>query len=110
MDFLYQADLFLFQLINQASANSAFDLFFPAITDLHLDKWFSAPAVLFVFGLLIHKSKKKGLLYFLFLVLTLSASDFTGAKVKRIADRPRPFQNLETQAIQRSPASTNTRF
>ncbi len=110
MDFLYQIDLFLFKLINQATANSAFDWFFPAITDLHLNKWFSISVVVIVFSCLIYKFKKKGVLYFLFLILTVSASDFSGAKVKRIVNRPRPFQILETQAIKRSPASTNTSF
>ena len=42
--------------------------------------------------------------------ITVSVSDFSGSKVKRIADRPRPFQILETQTIQRSPASTDTSF
>ena len=110
MNFLYQIDLFLFKLINQATANSAFDWFFPAITDLHLNKWFSLSVVVIVFSCLIYKFKKKGLLYFLFLILTVSVSDFSGSKVKRIADRPRPFQILETQTIQRSPASTDTSF
>ncbi len=110
MNFLYQADLFLFKLANQATSNFIFDWFFPAITDLHLNKWFSIPIILIIFSCLIYKFKKKGLLYFLFLILTVSTSDFSGGKIKHIVNRPRPFQNIETMAIQRSPASMNTSF
>ena len=43
--------------------------------------------------------------------LCLAWNDFTGGRVKRSIQRPRPFQSIEvTGAIQRSPASENSSF
>jgi undecaprenyl-diphosphatase len=110
MDFFYRIDVFLFKLINQQFANSVFDQIMPFVTDLHHYRWFSIAAVSLLLSSFIYKHKKTGLVYFLFLILSVSVSDFAGGKIKRIANRPRPFQNIETNAIQRSPASQNTSF
>ena len=103
-------DLWLFKIINQNFSNSFFDWFFPAITDLHKNIFFAIPALIVLFAFLIYKFKKLAPFYFLFFVLAVSASDFTGGKVKKVFSRPRPFQNIEVKAVQRSPATKNTSF
>ena len=110
MEFLYQIDLFLFKFINQTAENSVFDQVMPAVTDLHLNRWFSVPVLIILLAVFVRKYQRMGITYFLFLILAVSTSDFTGAKVKRIVQRPRPFQNIEAQAIQRSPAGKNNSF
>ena len=110
MEFLYQIDLFLFKFVNQNTANWIFDNVMPNITDLHLNRWISIPVLIILFIVFLHKYKKIGMLYFLFLVLSISSSDFTGGKIKRIVNRPRPFQNAEAETVQRSPATDNTSF
>lgn len=110
MDYFYAADIYLFKLINQIMSNSFFDWLFPAITDLHFNKSVSITAIIGLCLILIRKFGIKSLLHFLFLIFALSVGDFTGAKIKRIVERPRPFQNIDAQAVKRSPASENTSF
>ncbi len=110
MVFINTIDIFLFKLINQSAANSFFDWLMPAITDLHYNKIFSITVITILLLSLLYKFKSKGLVYFLFLILAVATNDFSGSKVKRAFNRPRPFQNIETSAIQRSPASENTSF
>ncbi len=100
----------IFQLINQTLANSWFDSFFPVFTDLHKTIWF--PYLLGVI-LLISFFRKWGrwAFYHLFvLILTVGISDWIGAQVKDTFRRPRPFQNQELNAQQRSFASENSSF
>ena len=103
-------DLWLFKIINQSLTNPFFDWLFPAITDLHKNKYFAITVIIILLASLIYKFKKLAPFYFLFFILVVSFSDFSGSKVKRIFNRPRPFQNIETAAIQRSPATENTSF
>jgi len=103
-------DTWLFQLINQTWQNSLFDVFFPAVTDLHKTSWFLAVACAAVIFLLVRKYQKKGLIYFFMLIACVGVSDFSGGKVKHIVQRPRPFQIAELNTIQRSTASENTSF
>lgn len=103
-------DLWLFKIINQTFSNSFFDWLFPAITDLHKNNLFAIPVLIILFAGLLYKFKKLAPVYFLFFVLAVSASDFSGNKIKHTFDRPRPFQNIEAGSIQRSPASKNTSF
>ncbi len=110
MDFLYSIDLFILKFVNFTSANLFFDFLMPFVTDLHLNRWFAIPVLVILFSYYIYRFKKQSLLYFMFLVLALSASDFTGGRIKHIVERPRPFQNHENQITQRSPASENTSF
>jgi undecaprenyl-diphosphatase len=103
-------DLWLFKIINQTFSNSFFDWLFPAITDLHKNNLFAIPVLIILFASLLCKFKKRAPLYFMFFILAVSTSDFTGGKIKHIFNRPRPFQNIEATSIQRSPASENTSF
>ncbi len=103
-------DNWLFQLINQTWQNSAFDVFFPAITDLHKTVWFLPIVSAIIVFFLVRKYQKKGLLYFFMLIVCIGVSDLSGAQVKRMANRPRPFQVSELHTLQRSPASENTSF
>jgi undecaprenyl-diphosphatase len=110
MDFLYSIDLLIFKFVNQITANTLFDFLMPLITDLHLNRWFAIPVVAALLGYYIFRFRKRSGIYFLFLLLAIGLSDFSGGRIKRLAERPRPFQTSETLAVQRSPASMNTSF
>jgi undecaprenyl-diphosphatase len=110
MNFLQLIDHSIFKFINQTTANVFFDWLMPSITDLHLNKYFALFATSALFLSLFYKMKLKSFLYFLFLLLAIGTSDFTGAQIKRLVERPRPFQATELETIQRSPAGTNNSF
>ena len=99
-----------FQIINQEYTNPFFDRFFPMITDLHKNATFAVPILLMIMLFFLDKYGRKGVSYFLFLILTLSLNDFIGGKVKRAFERPRPFTVTELKTIQRTEASPNTSF
>jgi undecaprenyl-diphosphatase len=101
-------DYWLFNLINQKSTFYFADLFFPWVTDLHHTVYFKfifVAAILFMF---VKKYKRVGLSLFLILVMSLSVNDFVGAQVKNYFMRPRPFENLEIVATQKSPAGSKS--
>lgn len=105
MDFLIQLDHLLFIFINQTTASSWQDSFFPFITDLHKNQWFRVIVPLFVVGFFFHRYKTKGLLYFFLFLVSLSFSDFSGSQFfKKVVERPRPFQTEGLTAVQKSPA------
>jgi undecaprenyl-diphosphatase len=110
MNFLYSIDLSILKFVNETLANPFFDFLMPFITDLHLNRWFAIPVLVILFSYYIYRFKKKSFLIFFFLLLAISASDFTGGRIKRLVERPRPFQNTEIQVTQHSPASQNTSF
>lgn len=98
-DFLFNIDVAIFKFFNQTISNSWFDEFMPFLTDLDRMKYFKVCMAVFFITLFIWKFKRKGVTYFLFLALALSLSDFVGGQVKKVFERPRPFQQIEyTQA------------
>lgn len=104
LDFLVQLDYKLFQLINFDLGSNWGDAFFVWITDLHKTPYFKFIAIPIVLSIFVHKYKRIGLTYFIFLFLALGVSDFLGAKVKHAVERTRPFQNSEITVVQRSGA------
>lgn len=110
MDFLYSIDHSILKFVNETTENPFFDFLMPFVTDLHLNRWFAIPVLVILFAYYVYRFKKKSFAVILFLILALSASDFTGGRIKRIVERPRPFQNNELHVTQRSPASQNTSF
>lgn len=104
LDWIWQMDLGLFHFINSSLSNNYFDIFFPFITDLHKSIYFMItvyPLVLFAF---LWKFKKKGLLIFLFFILTLGTTDLVGNWVfKKQFQRARPGDNTSIQVHVRSP-------
>ena len=105
MDFLIHLDHTLFIIINQKLASSWQDAFFPFITDLHRQVWFKLifyPVILAIFSF---KYKKLALIYFLFCLLSVGVTDFTGNVIfKRNVERQRPFEVPELKVIKRSSA------
>lgn len=96
--------------INQTTSNSTFDGLFPFYTDLHKVKWFIIPAVLLLLFYYIKHYRRAGVTYFIFLLLGLGISDFTGKVVKDQFDRPRPFTVAELGVVQKSPAGEGHSF
>lgn len=92
------------------NSNSIFDSFFPVYTDLHKNKWFIVPAILIIVILFIKKFKRSGVTYFLFLMLSLGVSDFTGKVVKSNFPRMRPFTVAELNIKEKSPAGPTSSF
>jgi undecaprenyl-diphosphatase len=95
--------------INQTASNSLFDSLFPIYTDLHKIRLFILPVVLFILVLYIKQYKRSGVTYFVFLLLSLSISDFTGKCVKDYFNRPRPF-TANIGVVQKSPAGEGHGF
>lgn len=110
LDFLRNLDLAVFKFINQTLSFAWLDQASPVLTNLDHYLWISILVPLVTFFFFVKKYKRTGITYFLFLVLALSASDFVGGKVKKIALRPRPFQVEENQTIQKAEASLNSSF
>ncbi len=98
------------QIINQEYTNPFLDRFFPLITDLHKNASFAIPVLLILLFFFMDKFGRKGVSYFLFLILTLSLNDLLGGKVKRSFERPRPFTVTELNVIKRTDANPNTSF
>lgn len=96
--------------INQTASNSTLDSFFPFYTDMHKLAWFIIPAVLLILFYYIKRYRRAGVTYFIFLLLTLGVSDFTGKLVKNHFDRPRPFTVKELGVVQKSPAGEGHGF
>lgn len=110
LDLLKNLDLTVFKFINQTLSFGWLDQVTPVITDLHhydVIK-FGLPAVALFFFYRKYKFDAKS--YFLFFLLALAVSDFTGGKVKKIVERPRPFQVAETGAIKKAHAGENNSF
>lgn len=109
-DLLWNIDLALFKFFNQTPSLAWLDQITPIITDLHFHTWFNFVAPLILGFLFYKKFKRIGITYFLFLILAISMGDFVGGKVKKIVERPRPFQIAETQTIQKASGGENRSF
>lgn len=107
MEFILSLDQSLLKLINKTWTAPWADFFFPWITDMHKTLWFRLTVVPFLLILFLYKYKKPGFLVYLMLALCLVFTDFVGNTFfKQQIQRPRPFENLELQVIQRSPAKS----
>lgn len=87
---LKQVDFWLFNKINHEWTNSLFDLYFPAITDLHKNP---IALLVFAFGIAfwIKQKKKRAAIYLLAMVLSIGASDLISYRViKAHVQRERP--------------------
>ncbi len=105
MDFLIHADYILFHFINQTLSSSWQDSFFPAITDLHKNIWFNLVIYPVLFGFYIYKFKRMGFFYFLFCIISVAMTDFSGNRIlKKEIQRPRPFQTEGLEVNKRSNA------
>lgn len=96
--------------IYQTNSSSIFDRFFPFYTDIHKNAWFSISAVLILLYFFIHRYKRAGLTYFLFLALSMGINDFIGKNVKNNYPRMRPYTVIELQIAEKSPAGPTSSF
>lgn len=105
LEWIIQLDHAVFNFINQTMTNSVFDVIMPAITDLHKTTPFKIIVPIFFVSLFVYKFKlKKGLLLFVGLLLSLGLSDLIGNYgFKKTAQRARPGDSTQVQAIVRSP-------
>lgn len=110
IDFLWNLDLAVFKFINQTLSYPWLDQLTPWLTDLNETLAFKIIFPLLFFVLFIRKYKRAGITYFIFLILSVSVSDFVGGKVKKIVLRPRPFQVVEAQTIHKAEAKANRSF
>ena len=93
----------LLHFINTTTANSWFDVFFPAITDLHKTLIFNLVIYPLFLGLFYWKYKKNGLVLFVGLLLCLGMTDFSGNIIKQNILRPRPGDTPGVEVTVRSP-------
>lgn len=106
LDFLTNADYWLFNQINNVFTDSTLDTFFFWVTDLHKTIYFKIIIVPLVAFLFIKKYKREGVTLFLILLLSLGINDFIGGRVKRLVERERPENNPSISAIKRSEAGS----
>ena len=103
LDYIINLDKSLFVLINSHWTAAWADTFFPFITDLHKTPFFKTvlvPLILIIF--MWRRGVKKGLIIFLFCLISVGASDGVGNwGFKKTIQRPRPgdTQNLEARAL-----------
>lgn len=109
-NFLWNIDLTVFKFFNQTLSFDLLNQITPVLTDLDQIIWLSYSVVAILFFFFIKKFKRTGVTYFLFLVLSIAMSDFTGGKIKKVILRPRPFQVAEAEAVQRAPGKENRSF
>lgn len=84
-------DTTLFYAVNHGMQNPFFNVFMPFIS--RYPNW--APLLLGIFGYLIYRDKKRGLLFFLLVIVTLTASDFVCSSIlKKAFAVPRPCITL----------------
>lgn len=110
IEWLSNLEISILYWINQTTSNFIFDSFFPFYTDLHKSSVFAIPFALFIIYVFIKKFKKLGLLYFLFLIVSIALSDFTGGKIKNYYQRTRPYAEASLNIKQRSPANPKKSF
>lgn len=107
-NWILQLDYKILELINQSSATTWQDQFFPWITDLNKSRyfgWIIIPLLLFFF---YKKFNRTGISLFLILLLSVGFNDFVGSQIKNYYLRPRPFQNSEIQVMKKSPADSKS--
>lgn len=104
-EFILGLDKNLFVLVNSQWTASWADTFFPFITDLHKSSIFATVIVPIILGLFIwRRGLKKGLVIFLFCLLSVGASDgFGNWALKKTVQRPRPAETQGLQVIVRAP-------
>lgn len=107
-EYLLKLDYWLFDLLNQKGSFPYGDQFFPWVTDLHKNIYFKILVIPLILFLFLKFYKNKGLILFLFLLIALSTSDFSGSIVKNQFVRQRPFENSEIVATQKSPAGSKS--
>ncbi|MES2802244.1 MAG: phosphatase PAP2 family protein [Bdellovibrionota bacterium] len=110
MEWLSNLEKSILLWINQTNSNSIFDGLFPFYTDIHKNIWFSIPAVLILLYFFIHRFKRAGLTYFIFLALSIGISDFAGKNIKNNFPRMRPYTVKELQITEKSPAGPTSSF
>ncbi len=110
LDLLWNLDLTVFKFINQTLSIDWLDQMTPFLTNLDDYLWMKIALPLLIFFFFFKKYKRTGITYFLFLILSVSMSDFIGGKIKKIVLRPRPFQVIETQTILKAQAKENRSF
>ena len=110
LDLLWNLDLTVFRFINQTLSFDWLDQITPVLTNLDDYLWIKIALPLVIFFFFFQKYKRSGITYFLFLILSVSMSDFIGGKIKKIVLRPRPFQVIETQTILKAEAKENRSF
>ena len=71
---------------------------------MHKTAYFKIILVPLVIFLFVKTYKRKGISLFIFLLLALSVSDFSGAFVKSEIARERPFNNSDLMVVKRSDA------
>jgi len=103
MEFLRSIDQAIFHLFNIQMTNPAFDIFFPAITDLHKTNIFRIVFLPVLLILWIYLYRLRGLAMAVLLTISLGLTDLFGAMAKRHWMRSRPF-SVELDFIQRSGA------
>jgi undecaprenyl-diphosphatase len=88
---IIDGDRRVFSWINQVGTNSFFDLFFPAITDLHHQIWFLIPMFVFFIFIFRQMGTKAFFLFLLGLLTTVAVSDLTAYRIlKANVERLRP--------------------
>ncbi len=103
MEFLLSLDRALFHLINSTLSKPYFDVFFPAITDLHKTNVFRLVFIPCLFVLWLALYRLRGFVIFFFLVVSLGIADAMGSIAKHFWERARPFSEM-VDVIQRSGA------
>ncbi len=105
LDWILTIDHWLFTHINSVWTHPSLDIFFPVITDLHKTAYFKfalVPLILVLF--MWRRGVKKGLLIFIFALLSVGLADATGNYAfKKTVQRERPANDPSVNAIVRSP-------
>lgn len=105
LEHILSLDKSLFILVNSQWTASWADQFFPLVTDLHKASFFKFILIPFILGLFIwRRGAKKGLVIFLFAVLSVALSDgFGNWALKKTVQRPRPAETQGMQVQVRAP-------
>ncbi|MGE4131179.1 MAG: phosphatase PAP2 family protein [Bdellovibrionales bacterium] len=97
IDALLQLDLYTLRFLNDKIQSPLLDQFFLTITQLHKNIWGPIVAVPLL-GLLIYKYRLKSLRVLAALAIVIAAADlFSYRVIKSVVERPRPFENPQTQ-------------
>lgn len=104
LDFIVKLDYWLFSQINSVFTCSVADVIFFHLTDLHKTLLFKVAALPLMIFFFYKKFGRMGVTNFIFLLLALSMSDFSGGVIKSYYGRPRPANNPDITAVVRSDA------
>ncbi|MCB0421198.1 MAG: hypothetical protein KDD61_09380, partial [Bdellovibrionales bacterium] len=106
MSYLESIDHKLFQLINQAWSHPIGDQFFPFISNLSNQFWFTRIFLPLLFAFWIYLEKKKAVKTIAILLLAAGLSDFIGYHLlKEKIGRIRPNNHPQVSAVLRLPHS-----